>query len=149
MPVRYAHTSIVARDWKSLAHFYETVFDCRPVLPERILSGMWLEAGTGVADASLEGIHLRLPGLSADGPTLEIFQYKQIESRLPPTANRQGLGHLAFAVDDVAATRLKVLDHGGSDNGQIVSAEIEDAGQLTFTYMADPEGNIIELQNWN
>ena len=149
MPVRYAHTNIVARDWKLLAKFYETVFDCRPVLPERSLSGKWLEDATAVRDASLKGIHLQLPGFDHDGPTLEIFEYAHMKSKLSPVANRQGLGHLAFAVDDVAEARRRVLAHGGSDVGQIVQVEVEGTGQLCFTYMADPEGNIIELQKWH
>lgn len=149
MPVRYAHTNIIARDWRLLAKFYETVFECSPVLPARSLSGKWLEDGTAVPDASLEGIHLRLPGFGDDGPTLEIFQYGHMESKPSPAANRQGFGHLAFAVDDVAVTRTKVLAHGGSDIGQIVDTQIDGAGQISFVYMADPEGNIIELQNWN
>ena len=149
MTVRYAHTNIIARDWRSLAEFYETVFECSPVSPERSLSGKWLEDGTSVPDASLEGIHLRLPGFGDDGPTLEIFQYGHMEPKPTPAANRQGLGHLAFAVDDVAVTRTKVLVHGGNDIGQIVDAQIDGAGQISFVYMADPEGNIIELQTWN
>ena len=27
---RYVHTNLVARDWKKLAQFYETVLDCAP-----------------------------------------------------------------------------------------------------------------------
>jgi len=32
--------------------------------------------------------------------------------------------------------------------GDLVTAEIAGAGNITFVYMTDPEGNIIELQNW-
>ena len=64
------------------------------------------------------------------------------------SANREGLGHIAFAVDDVEATRANVLANGGSDIGQIVEAEIDGVGRLSFCYVADPEGNIIELQKW-
>ncbi|MEM7316533.1 MAG: VOC family protein [Planctomycetota bacterium] len=148
MPIRYVHTNIVARDWRLLAQFYETVFDCRPVLPARSLSGEWLEAGTAVPNASLEGIHLRLPGFGEDGPTLEIFQYGHIESKLPSVANREGFGHLAFAVDDVEAKRANVLANGGNDIGQIVEADIDGVGKRSFCYMADPEGNLIEVQKW-
>lgn len=65
MKIKYVHTNIVSSDWKSLADFYINVFGCQPILPERNLSGSWLEKGL-----------------------------------------------------------------------------------LTFAYLADPEGNIIEIQNW-
>ncbi len=89
MPTRYAHTNIVAKDWKRLAAFYREVFGCIAVPPERNLSGGWLDRATGIEGAHLAGIHLRLPGCGQAGPTLEIFQY-----------------------------------------------------------LADPEGNIVEVQNW-
>ena len=45
---RYVHTNLVAQDWRRLATFYEGVFGCIPVPPERDLSGEWLDALTGV-----------------------------------------------------------------------------------------------------
>ena len=58
---RYAHTNLIARDWRALARFYVEVFGCTTVPPERSYAGAELEAGTGVRDAALEGVHLRLP----------------------------------------------------------------------------------------
>jgi hypothetical protein len=43
--------------------------------PERNLKGSWFDSLTAVKNAHVEGIHLRLPGYSEDGPTLEVFQY--------------------------------------------------------------------------
>ena len=74
--MRYAHTSIVADDWRTLARFYAAVFGCSKVSPERDLSGDWLARGTGVPDAALRWVHLRLPGHGDDGPTLEIYTYR-------------------------------------------------------------------------
>ena len=70
---RYVHTNLIARDWQRLARFYQDVFGCMPVPPERNLSGAEMEAGTGVPAARLRGMHMRLPGVGPDGPTLEIF----------------------------------------------------------------------------
>jgi len=75
MPIKYVHTNIVARDWRSLSRFYQKVFKCTPVPPRRDLSGHWLDQATGVPAAQLQGEHLRLPGYGKQGPTLEIFQY--------------------------------------------------------------------------
>jgi catechol 2,3-dioxygenase-like lactoylglutathione lyase family enzyme len=146
---KFVHTSIVARDWRALAQFYEQVLGCVPVPPERNLEGRWLEDGTGVPGAHLRGIHLRLPGYGADGPTLEIFQYSPQERRLETAINRPGIGHIAFAVDDVEVARDAVLTAGGTAVGQVVSLAVPSAGTVTFAYVTDPEGNIIELQYWS
>jgi len=148
MKAKYKHTNIVAGDWQKLAEFYEKVFGCQRLEPERHLSGRWLEQGTGVAGTELAGIHLRLPGFSEEGPTLEIFQYSKSESRAAAIANQQGFGHIAFEVDDVPNALREVLSHGGSAVGKVVKRNIPGVGVLTFIYAADPEGNIIELQNW-
>lgn len=148
MRVMYKHTNLVARDWRTLAEFYETVFHCVRVPPERNLSGEWLGKGAGVAGASLMGVHLRLPGYGDKGPTLEIYQYSKNMSNLGPAANREGFGHIAFEVDDVEKALERVKRHGGSAVGAVSSHKVDGVGSLTFVYAADPERNIIELQNW-
>ena len=145
---RYVHTNIVARDWRRLADFYQKVFGCEPVPPERHLSGHWLEEATGVPGAEIRGAHLRLPGHGEGGPTLEIFQYHPCRSGEDQAVNRTGIAHLAFAVADVDATLERVKDEGGGEVGKPVSVEIPGAGIIRFVYVADPEGNIIELQTW-
>jgi predicted enzyme related to lactoylglutathione lyase len=146
---RYVHTNLIAQDWKKLAQFYERVFGCTPVPPERELAGQWLEDGTGVPGAEIRGIHLRLPGYGDGGPTLELFQYNRQEQRPETAINRPGFAHIAFAVDDVEATKEAVLAAGGGTIGQVVSLEVPGAGTVTFVYLTDPEGNILELQRWS
>lgn len=146
---RFGHVNLVARDWRLLADFYERVFGCVFVPPERDLSGPVLEAGTGVAGATIRGAHLRLPGLGDGGPTLEIFQYGSGPDRPPTAINRPGFGHIAFAVPDVATAREAVLAEGGGAIGDVVTTGTSDGRQVTWTYLTDPEGNIIELQAWS
>jgi predicted enzyme related to lactoylglutathione lyase len=146
---RFVHTNLVAQDWKGLARFYERVFGCTPVPPERDLSGQWLEDATGVPDAQIRGAHLRLPGCGPDGPTLEIFQYNRQAKRPTTAINRPGFTHIAFAVDDVKAARDAVIAAGGRTVGEVVTLEVPGAGSVTFVYLTDPEGNIIELQHWS
>jgi len=148
MKAKYTHTNIVARDWRKVAAFYERIFGCEPVPPERTAVGEWVERCTGVSGAEVHGIHLRLPGYGDDGPTLEIFQYNNEEKRPETAINRPGFAHLAFEVDDVEATRDEVLDAGGRCVGDLITTEIAGAGTITLIYMTDPEGNIIELQKW-
>jgi|GEM_PF-108924 len=145
---RYVHTNLVARDWKRLTQFYVQVFGCTFVPPERDLSGEWLDEAVSIPDVHIRGMHLRLPGCGDAGPTLEIFQYSPGLSHAAPAANRPGFGHIAFAVDDVEAAREAVLAAGGDDLGKVIHREIPGAGHITFVYMIDPEGNVLELQKW-
>ncbi len=146
---RFAHINLVAHDWRTLASFYETVLGCEPVPPERNQSGEWLERATGIKDAALEGVHLRVPGLGPEGPTLEIYQYRKLVGARRTAPNLPGFGHIAFIVDDVEEASAAVRDAGGKAVGELVSTRVPGVGTLVFQYVADPEGNIIELQNWS
>jgi predicted enzyme related to lactoylglutathione lyase len=146
---RYVHTNLIAEDWRRLASFYTDVFGCTAVPPERDFSGAWLDAATAVPGARIRGVHLRLPGFGDGGPTLEIFQYNRSEPPVETAVNRPGFAHIAFAVPDVASAREAVLAAGGRAVGEVVTVEVPDAGRVTFTYLSDPEGNVIELQSWS
>ncbi|HJP72405.1 MAG TPA: VOC family protein [Candidatus Limnocylindria bacterium] len=147
---RFGHVNVIARDWRLLADFYTTVFGCELVPPERDYAGEVLARGTAVPDASLRGVHLRLPGNGADGPTLEIYTYGANEVRANPgAANREGWGHIAFAVDDVNQAREAVLAAGGGQHGEIVTTQTADGRRVTWAYLTDPEGNLLELQSWS
>ena len=146
---RYGHTNLIARDWRALAAFYQRLFGCEPVPPERDFSGSELEAGTGVPGARLQGIHLRLPGHGPQGPTLEIFHYTELAAGVPTAVNRPGFGHIAFTVADVAIAREEVLAAGGRPLGEIVTLATATGARVTGCYVTDPEGNAIELQSWS
>lgn len=146
--IKYVHTNIIAYNWKKLAKFYIDVFDCKPVYPERNLSGNWLDELTKIPQATIRGIHLKLPGYR-DGPTLEIFEYNSLTPKSKSQSiNDQGFGHIAFHVENVEAVVDKILASGGKKYGDIVEKEIDGIGILKAIYTRDPEGNIIEIQNW-
>ncbi|HOP63802.1 MAG TPA: VOC family protein [Spirochaetota bacterium] len=146
--MKYVHTNIIAKDWRILSDFYINTFNCVPVPPERHLSGDWIDRLTALKSAEINGIHLRLPGYE-EGPTLEIFEYSPTATENPQRGiNRQGFGHIAFLVDSVEEILEKVIKNGGSKLGETVVNEYADIGTLTVVYAADPEGNFIEIQNW-
>lgn len=147
--IAFAHVNIIAQDWKPLASFYKNVFSCIEVPPIWRQSGKWLEEGTGVEGAKLEGVHLKLPGFNDEAPTLEIFSYSVILEKQPSMANRKGFGHIAFVVDDVKAIVKKILDLGGGLVGKVTKTDISGVGELTFVYCNAPEDNLIEIQNLN
>jgi predicted enzyme related to lactoylglutathione lyase len=146
---KYTHTNLIAEDWRTLANFYQHVFGCVPIPPERDFQGEKLEAGTGIPGAHLRGAHLQLPGYEDTGPTLEIFNYNILEPRSKTAVNRPGFGHIAFSVDDVAAAQTAVLQAGGNVIGEIVTLQVATGAKVTWCYVTDPEGNIIELQSWS
>ncbi|WP_243543932.1 VOC family protein [Pseudodesulfovibrio tunisiensis] len=146
--MKFVHTNIVARDWKRLADFYQEALGCTPASPERNLQGEWIDAVTGLKGTHIVGMHLRLPGWGDSGPTLEIFQYNQSPERPPVATNNPGFGHIAFLVEDVSKTAATFMAHGGSPVGELISQKYPDGRVLTVQYLADPEGNIVELQSW-
>ncbi len=145
---RYVHTNIVAKDCDKLIQFYKDVFYCKSIGEVRDLKGEWLDKMTGVKNAHIRGEHLCLPGYGDDHPTLEIFSYDVVEQG-SNIINRCGFAHIAFEVSDVDAVLVRVLEAGGSQYGELVRTEYEDGRKAVFVYVADPEGNIIEIQSWS
>ncbi len=149
MGIKYVHTNIIAQDWKKLSQFYIDVFNCKPQYPERNLSGKWIDKMTDINDVKIKGIHLSLPGFD-NGPTLEIFEYEpKIIDNSKSKINKQGLGHIAFHVDDVEDMLKKVILNDGKKLGEIIKKDYGELGILTAVYAQDPEGNFIEIQNWS
>jgi len=148
MNVEFMHLNIVSKDWRKLSRFYINVFNCKPKLPERHLSGAWLDKATKIKNAKIDGIHLILPGNYDNPPTLEIFEYNQNDYESLKSINRLGYTHIAFHVDNVDKICKLLEENGGRKLGEIITQEIENVGIITFVYAKDPEGNIIELQHW-
>ncbi len=146
--IKFVHTNLIAKDWKSLSKFYIDVFGCKPTYPERDLSGELIDKITEIKNVRVRGMHLTLPGCE-NGPTLEIFQYDPENlRRSSPSISMQGFGHIAFHVDDVRAVLERLIAHGGKLFGEVAEKQYPELGFLTVAYTRDPEGNFIELQHW-
>jgi predicted enzyme related to lactoylglutathione lyase len=149
MQATYVHTNLIAKDWQKLAQFYSDVFGCVFVPPERDYQGEALDAGTGLKGARMTGVHLRLPGHGDTGPTIEIYTYNQLEDRPKTAVNRPGFAHIAFEVDNVEAAQREVETNGGGLLGEIVTLTTKIGTKVTWCYVTDPEGNLLELQSWS
>lgn len=146
--IKYVHTNLIAKDWRKLAEFYIKVLNCKPVLPERNISGDWIDDMTCISNVKIHGMHLSLPGYD-NGPTLEILEYSSnINKDNENYINQKGFAHLAFHVDSVEEVLKEVLEHGGGQLGKVIRKKYENIGVLTAVYATDPEGNFIEIQNW-
>lgn len=47
MKARYSHTNLIASDWQRPARFYQDLFGCESIPPERDLSEEWLDKAPG------------------------------------------------------------------------------------------------------
>ena len=146
--MKYLHTNLTVTDLDRISGFYQKVFGCAPVRAPQNLSGKWLEDITGVKNASIWYVHLRLPGYGPEGPELELIQYANELDRPKKIANCSSFGHISFAVDDVQETLNAVMAAGGSAINKVVTVDIPNRGRLTEVYATDPEGNIIEIQHY-
>ena len=146
--IHYSHTNLIAKDVARMISFYRDVLGCQSIGETRDLSGEWVDRLTGIPGAHIFGEHLALPGYPAGGPTLEIFGYDFVLPQTVKAVNASGFAHIAFAVDDVAATLRQVLACGGGQIGELVENRYADGRTITVVYATDPEGNILELQSW-
>lgn len=96
-----------------------------------------------VAPIGLRGIFL----VGEDGFAIELLE-KQGSSRNFKASNvaegalNQGFGHLCYRVDDVAAMNARLIEHGAV---QIMPVQESPEPGVTMAYVADPEGNLIEI----
>jgi catechol 2,3-dioxygenase-like lactoylglutathione lyase family enzyme len=91
---------------------------------------------------------LRLPGHGEHGPLLEVMQYDPPTPRADAALLAPGYGHVAFEVDDVEGARRRVVAAGGSPVAGIVTVPYPAGGRLSWCYVRDPEGNVVELQSF-
>jgi catechol 2,3-dioxygenase-like lactoylglutathione lyase family enzyme len=80
---------------------------------------------------------------------LEIFQYSKVVDNEIPTPNQKGYGHIAFQVENIKDILNLAIQNGAKTIGKISDHMDDGVGHLTFIYISDPDGNIIELQNWS
>lgn len=66
-----------------------------------------------------------------------------------PEINIPGFAHIAFHADNVEEILNKLIENGGEKYGELVTTIIDGVGKLKVIYTRDPEGNIIEIQNWS
>ena len=145
---RFGHVNVIARDWRLLADFYQRVLGCAFVPPERDIRGPVLVAGTGVPEPRCVARTCACPGLVRTARRSRSTSTTR-RSTARPAGQPARLGHIAFAVPSVEAAREVILREGGSAVGEVVTTQTTDGRRVTWTYVTDPEGNILELQAWS
>lgn len=140
------HVNINAKDWKKVAAFYEEVFGCIPMPPQKKISGDYAAGLTGLEGSDIEGMVLAFPD-DPEGTQLEIFQYNIQDDSSPKTINLTGIGHIAIDVDDIDQVTEKLIAAGGAYVGKQIHRTYDDKPDLFIHYVKDCEGNIIELMD--
>jgi catechol 2,3-dioxygenase-like lactoylglutathione lyase family enzyme len=103
--------------------------------------GEWIDRIIGLENVTVEVVMVRAP----DGTdVLEVvrFQSPSAGAQEPaPAANRPGLRHIAFKVDDVRGVVERVRAAGWETIGELVDYE----NTFLLCYVRGPEGLIVEL----
>ena len=140
--LKYCHVGIVSKDWRALSRFYQEVFGCRPLDPERHNTAA--DKVLGVEGGQIHGEHVMVPGYGDEGPTLEIMTLMPSGQEAGEHAYDYGYAHICFEMDDTRPVLEKLLQHGGS-----ILSTWPDPFEARCVYCKDPEGNIVEIRRPN
>jgi len=135
----FVHVGLVVEDLDETVRFLGLLgFDCgKP----GVLSGAWIDRIIGLEDVTVEVVMARDPD-GRDVFEVVRFQSPSAGAQEPaPAANRPGLRHVAFKVDDVRGVVDRVREAGWETVGEIVDYE----SMFLLCYVRGPEGLIVEL----
>ena len=135
----FVHIGLVVEDLDETVRFLALLgLDCgKP----GVFSGEWIDRIIGLENVTVEVVMARGP----DGS--DIFEVVRFHSPsagaqdAAPAANRPGLRHIAFKVDDVHSVVDRVREAGWEPIGEIVNYE----NMFLLCYVRGPEGLIVEL----
>jgi lactoylglutathione lyase len=130
------HIGLQVSDVERAGRFYAQALGARWLVLPLTFEGAGAEQAMGE-----QGVRLRLALLKLGDAALELFEF--LEPVVPDWAKqaRGRLPHLAVHVEDTDATLAKVEQAGG----RRVWPEVDRFGRARVIYVADPDGNIVEL----
>lgn len=142
------HVNLVVRDLPRMIHFYESFLGLK--LTRRVtIQGEWIERVVGLKGVVAEVVYLDL----TSGPRIELICYQHPQGERPKgtgAANAQGIGHIAFRVEDIDVIVRKPTEAGVSFLSEVQTVpdtQVKYAGgaRKRLVYFRDPEGNLLEL----
>jgi catechol 2,3-dioxygenase-like lactoylglutathione lyase family enzyme len=137
------HVGITVKDLDASIRFYHDVLGLQfSNEPSPWFEGEELGRGVGVRGAALRQVSL----LVGD-TTIELLEYKAppSETQRPLPSNNLGASHVAFRVDDIAATKAELETKGVTFFSDV---NVVDDGVLAgwrWVYFGDPDGYPLEL----
>ena len=106
-----------------------------------VFGGEWIDRIIGLEDVTVELVMVRAP----DGSDIfELVRFQSPSAGAPepaPAANRPGLRHVAFNVDDVRGVVERVREAGWETVGEIGDYE----STVLLCYVRGPEGLSVDL----
>jgi catechol 2,3-dioxygenase-like lactoylglutathione lyase family enzyme len=135
----FVHVGLVVEDLHETVRFLELLgFRCSK---PGVFGGEWIDRIIGLESSTVETVMARLP----DGSDVfEVVRFRSPSAgaqEAAPAANRPGLRHIAFKVDDVRGVVDRVREAGWDTVGEIVDYE----STFLLCYVRGPEGLIVEL----
>jgi catechol 2,3-dioxygenase-like lactoylglutathione lyase family enzyme len=135
----FVHIGLVVEDLDETVRFLALLgFDCGA---PGVLGGEWIDRIIGLENVTVETVMARAP----DGSDMfEVVRFRSPSAGAQepaPAANRPGLRHVAFKVDDVRGVVERVREAGWETVGEIVDFE----NTFLLCYVRGPEGLIVEL----
>lgn len=136
----FDHVGFITSDIETSITFWRDVmgFDPQPVGERR---QEWISKFIGVPGAQVRLVHL-----FGHGAHIEFIEFFEPTAEpVTAAANQPTVAHVCLRVDDVDDWRARILDGGGSLQGETVAITEGMAQGLRGLYMKDPHGILIEL----
>ncbi len=135
----FVHVGLVVEDLDEMVRFLTLLgFECGA---PGVYGGDWIDRIIGLDETELELVMVRLP----DGS--DVFEVVRFRSpfaaaqETAPAANRPGLRHISFSVEDMHAVVDRIRAAGWEPIREVVNYE----DMYLLTYIRGPEGLIVEL----
>ncbi|WP_424001589.1 VOC family protein [Haloarcula salina] len=128
------HHGLIVSDLDRAIEFYRDVLGL-DVLTRFTVGDEAFGTAVGIDGASAEIVHL-----DAGGARLELATYEPEGEAIDPALNQPGSTHFGLAVDDLDAVAASLPD----DVETISGPQTTESG-TTIMFLADPEGNLVEL----
>jgi catechol 2,3-dioxygenase-like lactoylglutathione lyase family enzyme len=135
----FIHVGLVVDDLDEMLRFLTVLgFECSE---PGIYGGNWIDRIVGLDSTEIELAMVRLP----DGPdVMEVVRFRSPfvpAQEASPGANRPGLRHISFSVEDMHGVVERVRAAGWEPIREVVNYQ----DTYLLTYIRGPEGVIVEL----
>jgi catechol 2,3-dioxygenase-like lactoylglutathione lyase family enzyme len=135
----FVHVGLVVEDLDETVRFLTLLgLDCGN---PGVFSGDWIGRIIGLDDVTVEIVMARTPDGSDVFEVVRFHSPSASAEDPAPAANRPGLRHIAFKVDDVRGVVDRVREAGWETVGEIVDYE----STFLICYVRGPGGLIVEL----
>ena len=135
----FVHVGLVVENLEEMLDFLAVLgFDCG--VPA-VYSGDWIDRIIGLDNTEIELAMVRLPD---GGDVFEVVRFRSPFAEAgerAPQANRPGLRHISFSVEDMHAVVERVRAAGWEPIGEVVNYQ----DMYLLCYIRGPEGLIVEL----